>query len=184
MHGQTNRINQFVLMISSSQVLRWAHKIQSYAVIILENQATMNPKMKLPFRIVIQLSADLARGWTNVSFLTNLIFLFHLQNAGVIYQRSLFYIPFYPLFNSLSNHHSRQIVRTDIKSENLLVDKNHTLKITYFGLSRFQALNPNHLTDLIRNSTSKLLQLRSISYITTYLFFLMSLYKEKRVKKI
>ncbi|KAJ0038726.1 hypothetical protein Pint_23001 [Pistacia integerrima] len=74
----------------------------------LRSYLIKNRKKKLPFKIVIQLALDLARG--------------------------------------LSYLHSKKIVHRDIKAENLLLNKNHALKITDFGVSRFQALNPKDMT--------------------------------------
>ncbi len=34
----------------------------------------------------------------------------------------------------------------DVKTENLLLDKNQALKITDFGVARLEALNPNEMT--------------------------------------
>ena len=47
----------------------------------------------------------------------------------------------YLLLYRLSYLHSRKIVHRDIKTENLLLDKNHTLKIVDFGVSRLEASN-------------------------------------------
>uniref|UniRef100_A0A2N9GQ17 Protein kinase domain-containing protein n=1 Tax=Fagus sylvatica TaxID=28930 RepID=A0A2N9GQ17_FAGSY len=50
------------------------------------------------------------------------------------------------LARGLSYLHSRKIVHRDIKTENLLFDKNHTLKIVDFGVSRLEASNPSEMT--------------------------------------
>jgi serine/threonine protein kinase len=39
-----------------------------------------------------------------------------------------------------------KVVHRDVKTENMLLDKNLTLKITDFGVARLQAMNPNEMT--------------------------------------
>ncbi|KAF2313541.1 hypothetical protein GH714_011563 [Hevea brasiliensis] len=50
------------------------------------------------------------------------------------------------LARGLSYLHSKNIVHRDVKTENLILDKNQALKITDFGVARVEALNPNEMT--------------------------------------
>ncbi|KAL4639110.1 hypothetical protein ACB092_03G194900 [Castanea dentata] len=50
------------------------------------------------------------------------------------------------LANGLSYLHSRKIVHRDVKTENLLLDKNLTVKIIDFGVARLEASNPIDMT--------------------------------------
>ncbi|KAA8533140.1 hypothetical protein F0562_033327 [Nyssa sinensis] len=74
----------------------------------LKSYLIKNRLRKLPFKVVIQLALDLARG--------------------------LCYL------------HSQKIVHRDVKTENMLLDKSRTVKITDFGVARVEALNPNEMT--------------------------------------
>ncbi|XP_047982791.1 serine/threonine-protein kinase STY13-like [Salvia hispanica] len=74
----------------------------------LKNFLIRNSRAKLPFKVVIQLALDLARG--------------------------------------LSYLHSKKIVHRDVKTENMLLDKNRTIKIADFGVARVEASNPNEMT--------------------------------------
>ncbi|XP_020098192.1 serine/threonine-protein kinase STY8-like isoform X2 [Ananas comosus] len=67
-----------------------------------------NRRRKLPFKVVVQLALDLARG--------------------------------------LSYLHSKKTVHRDVKTENMLLDKMRTVKITDFGVARIEAQNPNDMT--------------------------------------
>ncbi|XP_051142286.1 serine/threonine-protein kinase STY13-like [Andrographis paniculata] len=67
-----------------------------------------NCQKKLPFKVVVQLALDLARG--------------------------------------LSYLHSKKIVHRDVKTENMLLDANRTLKIADFGVARIEAQNPRDMT--------------------------------------
>ncbi|CAA2979116.1 serine threonine- kinase HT1-like [Olea europaea subsp. europaea] len=42
--------------------------------------------------------------------------------------------------------HSQKIVHRDVKTENMLLDKNRTVKIADFGVARVEASNPNDMT--------------------------------------
>ncbi|CAK9137777.1 unnamed protein product [Ilex paraguariensis] len=74
----------------------------------LKSYLIKNRLRQLPFKVVMQLALELARG--------------------------------------LSYIHSKKIVHRDIKTDNILLDKNHNVKITEFGVSRVEALNPNEIT--------------------------------------
>eukprot|EP01018_Ginkgo_biloba_P002385 Gb_17557 [translate_table: standard] len=50
------------------------------------------------------------------------------------------------LAKGLSYLHSKKIVHRDVKTENILLDKNRTLKISDFGVARFEAQNPQEMT--------------------------------------
>ncbi|KAI4326701.1 hypothetical protein MLD38_031988 [Melastoma candidum] len=50
------------------------------------------------------------------------------------------------LARGLSYLHSQKIVHRDVKTENMLLDKNRTLKIADFGVARVEASNPNDMT--------------------------------------
>ncbi|XP_039140048.1 serine/threonine-protein kinase STY13 [Dioscorea cayenensis subsp. rotundata] len=74
----------------------------------LKQYLIKNRRKKLPYKIVIQLALDLARG--------------------------------------LSYLHSRKIVHRDVKTENMLLDTQRTLKIADFGVARVEAQNPQDMT--------------------------------------
>uniref|UniRef100_A0A7N0TWD0 non-specific serine/threonine protein kinase n=1 Tax=Kalanchoe fedtschenkoi TaxID=63787 RepID=A0A7N0TWD0_KALFE len=74
----------------------------------LKNYLIKNIRKKLPFKIVIQLALDLARG--------------------------------------LSYLHSKKIVHRDVKTENMLLNAQRTLKIADFGVARVEAQNPRDMT--------------------------------------
>lgn len=67
-----------------------------------------NRKKKLPFKVVIRLALDLARG--------------------------------------LSYLHSKKIVHRDVKTENMLLDTQRTVKIADFGVARVEAQDPRDMT--------------------------------------
>ncbi|KAH9612934.1 hypothetical protein KSS87_017135, partial [Heliosperma pusillum] len=67
-----------------------------------------NRRKKLPFKDVVQLALDLARG--------------------------------------LSYLHSKKIVHRDVKTENMLLDYERTVKIADFGVARVEAQNPRDMT--------------------------------------
>lgn len=50
------------------------------------------------------------------------------------------------IFCRLSYLHSQKIVHRDVKTENMLLDKNRTVKIADFGVARVEASNPNDMT--------------------------------------
>ncbi|KAK1279344.1 Serine/threonine-protein kinase HT1 [Acorus gramineus] len=50
------------------------------------------------------------------------------------------------LARGLSYLHSKKIVHRDVKTENMLLDKTHTIKIADFGVARVEASNPNDMT--------------------------------------
>lgn len=50
------------------------------------------------------------------------------------------------LARGLSYLHSQKIVHRDVKSENMLLDTNRTLKIADFGVARVEAQNPKDMT--------------------------------------
>lgn len=50
------------------------------------------------------------------------------------------------LSRGLSYLHSKKIVHRDLKTENLLLDTNRTLKIAGFGVARVEAQNPSDMT--------------------------------------
>lgn len=67
-----------------------------------------NRRKKLPFKVVIRLALDLARG--------------------------------------LSYLHSKKIVHRDVKTENMLLDTQRTVKIADFGVARVEAQDPRDMT--------------------------------------
>nr|POF16713.1 serine/threonine-protein kinase sty17 [Quercus suber] len=50
------------------------------------------------------------------------------------------------LSRGLSYLHSKKIVHRDVKTENMLIDANRTLKIADFGVARVEAQNPGDMT--------------------------------------
>uniref|UniRef100_A0A7N0TMT3 Protein kinase domain-containing protein n=1 Tax=Kalanchoe fedtschenkoi TaxID=63787 RepID=A0A7N0TMT3_KALFE len=74
----------------------------------LKNYLIRNRRKKLPFKVVVQLALDLARG--------------------------------------LSYLHSKKIVHRDVKTENMLLNAQRTLKIADFGVARVEAQNPRDMT--------------------------------------
>ncbi|KAI3970520.1 hypothetical protein MKX01_024167 [Papaver californicum] len=74
----------------------------------LKSYLIKNRRKKLPFKVVVQLALDLARG--------------------------------------LSYLHSKKIVHRDVKTENMLLDKQRTVKIADFGVARIEAQNPHDMT--------------------------------------
>ncbi|KAL3629234.1 hypothetical protein CASFOL_026456 [Castilleja foliolosa] len=50
------------------------------------------------------------------------------------------------LARGLSYLHYKKIVHRDVKTENMLLDKNRTVKIADFGVARVEASNPNDMT--------------------------------------
>ncbi|KAK6129318.1 hypothetical protein DH2020_036926 [Rehmannia glutinosa] len=50
------------------------------------------------------------------------------------------------LARGLSYLHYKKIVHRDVKTENMLLDKNRTVKIADFGVARVEASNPNEMT--------------------------------------
>ncbi|PKA48801.1 Serine/threonine-protein kinase HT1 [Apostasia shenzhenica] len=74
----------------------------------LKQYLIKNSRRKLPYKIVIQLALDLARG--------------------------------------LSYLHSKKIVHRDVKTENMLLTANRTVKIADFGVARVEAQNPQDMT--------------------------------------
>uniref|UniRef100_A0A0C9QRQ4 non-specific serine/threonine protein kinase n=1 Tax=Wollemia nobilis TaxID=56998 RepID=A0A0C9QRQ4_9CONI len=50
------------------------------------------------------------------------------------------------LSRGLSYLHSQKIVHRDVKTENMLLDRNRTLKIADFGVARVEAQNPKDMT--------------------------------------
>ncbi|MFS7912986.1 putative dual-specificity kinase TKL-Pl-4 family [Helianthus anomalus] len=75
-----------------------------------------NRRKKLAFEVVLQLALDLARGCIQV------------------------------VFCGLNYLHTKKIVHRDVKTENMLLDKNRTLKIADFGVARVEASNPSDMT--------------------------------------
>lgn len=56
------------------------------------------------------------------------------------------YVCFLLVFCSLNYLHSKKIVHRDVKTENMLLDINRTLKIADFGVARVEAQNPRDMT--------------------------------------
>ena len=52
----------------------------------------------------------------------------------------------YNQFYRLSYLHSKKIVHRDVKTENMLLDSQRTLKIADFGVARVEAQNPRDMT--------------------------------------
>lgn len=55
-------------------------------------------------------------------------------------------VGFFALLFSLSYLHSKKIVHRDVKTENMLLDSQRTLKIADFGVARVEAQNPRDMT--------------------------------------
>lgn len=106
----------------------------------LKNFLYRNRRKKLPFKTVVKLALDLARGWASTWYIL-LCYLFFILRALFTTKRSfLFWLC------SLSYLHSKRIVHRDVKAENMLLDTKQTLKIADFGVARVEAQNPSDMT--------------------------------------
>lgn len=105
----------------------------------LKSYLYKNRREKIPYKTVVQLALDLARGFGLVHHFVRFCYLLWFLTL-LILVLLLF------SFCSLSYLHSKRIVHRDVKTENMLLGSQRTLKVTDFGVARVEAQNPRDMT--------------------------------------